>query len=139
MGRRRHCEGQEGLTEQLATEGSIQSEPVKAAFRTIDRKMFLPGPAQDDAYDNSPVRHGLFHQSAPSVYGSALEALDLKPGLSFLNIGSGTGYLSALVSTIIGPQALNMGIEQHEAKSNIDASRSLPEVGHKQNKPTHPE
>jgi len=50
------------------------------------------------------------------VYANALEALELtRPGLSFLNIGSGTGYFSAMVAHLIGPSALHVGVERHEA------------------------
>ena len=45
------------------------------------------------------------------IYGSAIEALDLIPNsaLSFLNIGSGTGYISCVVAEILGPDSLNYG------------------------------
>lgn len=62
------------------------------------------------------MKEGNVHISAPHIYGSALEALELIPGssLSFLNIGSGTGYLSCIVAHILGPKSLNFGVEIHK-------------------------
>jgi hypothetical protein len=39
--------------------------------------------------------------------------LDLVPNscTSFLNIGSGTGYVSAIVASILGPNSLNYGMQ----------------------------
>lgn len=42
-----------------------------------------------------------------------VEALNLKPGQSFLNIGSGTGYLNTLVGLILGCSGINHGVEVH--------------------------
>lgn len=52
------------------------------------------------------------HISAPHIYASAMEALDLEPNssLSFLNIGSGTGYISCIVAEILGPKSIHYGM-----------------------------
>lgn len=55
------------------------------------------------AHSDLPLREGSVHISAPHMYGSILEALELRQNspLSFLNAGSGTGYLSCIVATIL--------------------------------------
>lgn len=47
------------------------------------------------------------------MYGSVVEALDLTPdsSTSFLNVGSGTGYLSCVVASILGKTSVCYGIE----------------------------
>ena len=63
------------------------------------------------AHMDQPLREGNLHISAPHIYGSVLEALELRPNssLSFLNLGSGTGYLSCIVASILGSHSNNFG------------------------------
>jgi SAM-dependent methyltransferase len=65
-------------------------------------------------YADRPFRAGYVHLSAPCIYVQALEGLELRPGLSFLNIGSGTGYLSALAAQILGPHACHHAVDINE-------------------------
>lgn len=64
------------------------------------------------AHSDQPLKEGNIHISAPHIYGSAIEALGLVPNssASFLNIGSGTGYISCIVAEILGPNSLNYGM-----------------------------
>lgn len=59
------------------------------------------------AHTDQPLREGNLHISAPHIYGSVLEALELRKdtSLSFLNAGSGTGYLTCIAATILGPRS----------------------------------
>ena len=74
--------------------GAAPQPAVERALRSVDRALFLTPSTRDEAYHDRPVRdpeNGL-HQSAPHMYAHVLEALELEAGLSFLNIGSGSGY-----------------------------------------------
>jgi protein-L-isoaspartate O-methyltransferase len=67
------------------------------------------------AHTDQPLKEGNIHISAPHIYGSVVEALELTPNssLSFLNLGCGTGYLSCIVAQVLGPTSSNVGIEIH--------------------------
>lgn len=112
-GQGRPIRSHESLIGTLLEDGYLSSAPVLAAFRAVKREDFLTDECSEWAYHNAPVRCRRLHQSAPTVYANALEALELTRGLSFLNIGSGTGYFSALVAQLIGPRAINIGLERH--------------------------
>ena len=67
------------------------------------------------AWADQPLKEGNVHISAPHIYGSAMQALDLRPSssMSFLNIGSGTGYISCIAAHILGPNSLNYSAYIH--------------------------
>jgi len=94
----------------------ITSVEVEAAFRSVDRELFVPKSSRDIAHRDQPFRDGNIHISAPHIYGSVLEALDLKKdaGLSFLNAGSGTGYLTCIAASLLGLRSVHYCVEIHE-------------------------
>ena len=109
--------------------GLIRSEKVLQAFLAVDRGNFVPRDKREHAYQDEPIHSAPFHLSAPHMYATVLEALELSEGMSFLNVGSGSGYLSFLVARIVG-QAVNHGIEQHKELVEHDSSRcaEVPEL-----------
>lgn len=103
----------------------IKTAQVERVFRAVDRADYFLEEARVDAYKDSAWKNGNLHLSAPCIYSEVMEGLQLSPGLSFLNLGSGTGYLSTMVGLIIGPYGTNHGIEFHEdvvqyAKKKLD-------------------
>lgn len=104
------------LVDNLVENALISVSAIEKGFRNVDRKMFVPKGKEDIAYSDQPLKDGNIHISAPHIYCSVLDALDLRPNscLSFLNIGSGTGYLSCIAAEILGPRSLNIGIEIQE-------------------------
>ncbi|XP_046897090.1 protein-L-isoaspartate O-methyltransferase domain-containing protein 2a [Hypomesus transpacificus] len=106
-------EDNDELIDNLKEAQYIRSELVESAFRAIDRADYYLEEFRDSAYKDLAWRHGNIHLSAPCIYSEVMEALDLQPGLSFLNLGSGTGYLSTMVGLILGPFGVNHGVELH--------------------------
>lgn len=98
-------EDNDDLIDNLKEAQYIRTEKVEQAFRAIDRGDYYLDGYRDSAYKDLAWKHGNIHLSAPCIYSEVMEALKLQPGLSFLNLGSGTGYLSTMVGLIIGKSA----------------------------------
>lgn len=86
---------------------------LERSMRLVDRGEYFEERSHR-AYMDLAWRSGCIHLSAPSIYITALGNLDLSPGQSFLNIGSGSGYLSTVVGLILGYNGVNHGIELNE-------------------------
>jgi len=110
----------------MTRNGSISTPAVIAAFTSVDRGHFIDAPehsTEEIRYINSPFRNGAQHLSAPCIYAAAMEGLELSRGCSFLNVCSGTGYLSALASQIVGTKAIHHAIEIKDEMVNHACTR----------------
>lgn len=101
------------LVDNLVDADYIKSASVEAVSRAVDRGFYYTARQRDNAYRDAAWKQGNLHLSAPCIYSQVLEALKLQPGQSFLNIGSGTGYLSTMAGLILGHRGTNQGIELH--------------------------
>ena len=117
------------LVRNLRSEQLIKSSSSFEAFSKVDRGEFVPGPAhRSAAYRDEPFHYEEFHLSAPHIYAWVMELLKLD-GLrneaepSFLNLGSGTGYLSYLVAAVVGDAHLNVGVERVGSLVEFAATR----------------
>ncbi len=89
------------VEEQLVGYG-IRDRRVIDAFLTIPRHLFVPESEQDQVHRDGPVQIG-YNQtlSQPYVVALMLEALRLRPTDRVLEIGSGSGYVCALLSLLV--------------------------------------
>ncbi|CAG5011142.1 unnamed protein product [Parnassius apollo] len=99
------------LIDNLMEGNYIRSPMVERVFRALDRADFMTPENRDQAYKDLAWRDGPLHLSSPCIYSEVMEGLELRPGLSFLNIGSGTGYLSTMVGLVLGSGGISHGVE----------------------------
>jgi len=95
-------ENNEELVCNLVEAEYIKTPIVEQVFRAVDRGDYYLKDHRDSAYKDLAWKHGNIHLSAPCIYAEVLESLCLAPGLSFLNLGSGTGYLNTMAGLILG-------------------------------------
>lgn len=85
---------------------------IDHAFTAIDRKDFVLPEDIAFASDDRPLHIGHNQTiSQPSTVRSMLEWLDAQPGDKVLDIGSGSGWTTALLSTIVGPTGKIYAVE----------------------------
>jgi len=77
----------------------IKSEAVLDAMLNVPRHLFVPDDLQASAYDDSPLPIGLEQTiSQPYVVAYMTEQLGLAPGMRVLEIGTGSGYQTAILA-----------------------------------------
>jgi protein-L-isoaspartate(D-aspartate) O-methyltransferase len=95
------------LVDTLIATGVLQSPHIIEAFRAIDRADFVPEHLQDQAYADIPLPLGRGQTiSQPWTVAFMLERLQPLPGQIILDIGSGSGWQTALLAHIVS-QASN--------------------------------
>jgi len=84
------------LVDHLIRHGYLRTPRIIQAFRSIDRKLFVLQP--EEAYEDYPLPiHGGQTISAPHMVAIMLEILEPKKTDVALEIGSGSGYNTALL------------------------------------------
>ncbi|MCK4909755.1 MAG: protein-L-isoaspartate(D-aspartate) O-methyltransferase [Planctomycetes bacterium] len=85
---------------QLASRG-IQSQSILDAFQKVTRHLFVKPEDIGQAYEDHPLSIGFGQTiSQPYMVAYMLEALDLRGGEKILEIGTGSGYQTALLAEI---------------------------------------
>jgi protein-L-isoaspartate(D-aspartate) O-methyltransferase len=86
---------------------------IDEAFRIIKRVNFLPGRVSEYAAQDTPLRIGFGQtNSQPSTVKQMLEWLDVQPGQKVLDVGSGSGWTSALLATLVGESGNVYAVER---------------------------
>lgn len=103
----------EELIKDLIEEEYLKTERIIKAFRKVNREDFLPEHLKGDAAMNIPLplSHGQTI-SQPLTVAFMLELLQPKVGDTILDVGSGSGWQTALLAEIIGSTGKIYAIER---------------------------
>jgi len=105
------------LIQNLIDNGSLKTPEIIAAFQKIDRGDFVPDEVKNLAYENMALPIGWGQTiSQPQVVAFMLELLQPQKGEKILDVGSGSGWQTALLASIVGDTG------------NVTAIASIPEV-----------
>jgi protein-L-isoaspartate(D-aspartate) O-methyltransferase len=85
---------------------------VTAAFAALPREGFLPEGERRRAGHDGPlaIGHGQTN-SQPRTVDAMLHLLDVRPRQRVLDVGSGSGWTTALLAHLVGPSGSVVGVE----------------------------
>jgi len=111
---------------QLRARGVSDPRVLDAMLR-VPRHEFVPEPYRDRAYDDHPLPIGDNQTiSQPYIVALMLESLQLKPSDKVLEIGTGSGYATALLAELV---AQVFSIERHPSLAD-NARKVLAALGY---------
>lgn len=100
------------LISKLKNVGVLKTPRIIDAFCKTDRADFVPGEYKDEAYGDYPLPIGQSQTiSQPSTVAFMLELLQPEDGDKILDVGSGSGWTTALLAQIVRPSGRIWGLE----------------------------
>lgn len=101
------------LIDALIFSGRLETPSIIKAFEKIDRKYFVDKEFKEHTYRDAPLPIGKNQTiSQPSTVAFMLEHLAPKKGEKILDIGSGSGWTTALLCYIVGEKGSVQGLER---------------------------
>jgi protein-L-isoaspartate(D-aspartate) O-methyltransferase len=101
------------LINAMIVSGTLRTPEIIDAFHTVDRKYFIPASFSEYMYIDKPLPIGEAQTiSQPSTVAFMLELLQPKKGDTVLDIGSGSGWTTSLLCSIVGKEGSVLGLER---------------------------
>ncbi len=90
----------------------VVDERLRDAFAAVDRRRFLPEHQRAAAGEDRPLEIGFGQtNSQPTTVANMLRLLDVHPGQRVLDVGTGSGWTTALLGHLVGPEGRVVGVE----------------------------
>jgi protein-L-isoaspartate(D-aspartate) O-methyltransferase len=125
------------LVSRLRAAGAIATPGVECAFRVVPRHLFLSAGKRAWAYEDSailikddPRGTPISALSHPVIIAMMLEALDVVEGQNVLEVGTGSGYNTALLAELVGPTGAVLSMELETDLADL-ARQRLAEFGYR--------
>ena len=100
------------LIEHIRSVGYLKSISVEGAMRRVPRELFVPEEVSHLAYRDAPLHIGKNQTiSQPSTVVAMTEALNVKEGQKKLEIGTGSGWQSAILAMLVGEKGFVYTVE----------------------------
>jgi protein-L-isoaspartate(D-aspartate) O-methyltransferase len=120
------------LVEHLREEGCLADDRIRDAYLAVDRHHFVePSTPKAFTYADMPMPIGNEQTiSAPHMHAACLDLLagQLRPGARVLDVGSGSGFLTAVMGRLVSPGGSVVGVEKwsdlaQRSRDSIKASQ----------------
>ena len=100
------------LVRYLRAIGILKNRNIEKAFTAIDRADFVDEKYQSEVYEDYPLQIGFGQTiSQPRVVAFMLELLEVSEGDKVLDVGTGSGWTTALLSVLVGEEGVVIGVE----------------------------
>jgi len=126
------AENQWGKQREAMVRGQVEARGVRdpavlAAIRSVPRHLFVPEEVRAHAYEDAPQVIGDGQTiSQPYIVALMTELLEVRPGDTVLEIGTGSGYQAAVLAAM-GVEVYSMEIRQDLC---LRAARTLKSLGY---------